>query len=331
MTEAESNNYPRISINIPVKEYNPHLDECIRHCLELDYPNFEIVVLPDDACAPPDPAIKIIPTGEVGPSDKRDIALLHSDGEILAYLDDDTFPRRDWLRNAVRHFHRPQVAAVGGPAVTPESDGYLQKASGHVYSSIACSGSLIYRYVPRKGREVDDYPTCNFLVRKEIMQTLGGFDNKFWPGEDTIACLRITKELGKKIIYSPEVLVYHHRRKLFGPHLKQVWSYAVHRGYFVKKFPETSRRLTYSLPTMFIAGLIGGSLIALTYPPLRFFFLTALILYFLMIFLESLKWKNAAMVPVVILGTFLSHLVYGVGFLKGLLAKRLREERVAEE
>ena len=326
MTQAESNSYPRISINIPVKEYNPHLEECIRHCLELDYPNFEVLVLPDDACASPDPSVKIIPTGALGPSDKRDIALRHSDGDIVAYLDDDTFPRRDWLRNAVRHFDRPLVAAVGGPAVTPDSDGYLQKASGCVFSSVSCSGGLTYRYVPRRAREVDDYPTCNFLVRKEVMEELGGFDNKFWPGEDTIACLRMTTELGKKIVYSPDVLVYHHRRKLFGPHLKQVWNYAVHRGYFVKRFPETSRRPTYFVPSIFVGGLFMSTAAAIAYPPLRPGFLALIGVYLLIIALDSLRSASPAMVPAVVLGAFLTHLAYGVGFIKGLFAKRLEDK-----
>jgi len=326
MTKAENNNYPKVSINIPVKEYNSHLDECIRYCQKLDYPDFEIIVLPDESCTLPYSAIKIIPTGAVGPSHKRDIAMKHSKGEILAYLDDDTFPRSDWLKNAIKHFEKPLVAGVGGPAVTPGSDSYLQKASGNVYSSLACSGGLAYRYVPRKSREVDDYPTCNFLVRKEIMEKLGGFDTNFWPGEDTTACLQITKNLGKKIIYSPDVLVYHHRRKLFIPHLKQVWSYALHRGYFVKKFPETSRRPTYFIPTFFVLALIMGLVTAIIYQPFRLFFIVAVAFYFLIMVLENLKWGSPAMVPVVTLGTFFTHIIYGIGFLKGLFSRRLEEE-----
>ena len=298
----------------------------MQHCLNLDYPDFEILVLPDNSCTFPYPGIKVVPTGAVGPSHKRDIAREYSEGKILAYLDDDTYPHPDWLRNAVKHFDQKEIAAVGGPAVTPPSDGFMQKASGHVYSSFACSGSLVYRYVPRKGREVDDYPTCNFLVRKEVMEELGGFDTSFWPGEDTIACLQITKNLEKKIVYAPDVLVYHHRRKLFNQHLKQVWSYAVHRGYFVKRFPETSRRLTYFMPTLFVMGLIMGSILSILNPIAQVFFLAALSFYFFLITLESLINTKLIMVPVVISGIFSTHVTYGVGFLKGLFSGRLKEE-----
>lgn len=34
-------NTPQVSINIPLKEPNKYLDECIRHCADLNYPDFE--------------------------------------------------------------------------------------------------------------------------------------------------------------------------------------------------------------------------------------------------------------------------------------------------
>ncbi len=158
------------------------------------------------------------------------------------------------------------------------------------------------------------------------MKELGGFNTDFWPGEDTIACLQITKELGKKIIYAPDALVYHHRRKLFIPHLRQIWSYALHRGYFVKRFPETSLSLTYFIPAFFVLGLIAGLVLSIFSPPFRIFFLIAIALYFLLILLESLAKVGLKMAPAVIFGIFLTHITYGVGFVKGLFARKLKEE-----
>jgi len=249
-------NKPFVSIIIPVKRFNKNLNECIDYCLKLDYENFEVIVLPDDIDYSSDkffstiPAaesnkLKIITTGNIGPSEKRDIGIENSKSDIIAFLDDDTYPVSDWLDNAIKNFSDPEIAAVGGPAVTPDSDNLLQKSSGLVYSSYFASGQYVYRYVPKKKIFIDDYPSCNFIVRREIIEKIGGFSNCFWPGEDTVLCLKITKELGKKIIYDPNVLVYHHRRELFIPHLKQVANYGLHRGYFVKKFPETSLRFSY--------------------------------------------------------------------------------------
>ena len=121
-------------------------------------------------------------------------------------------------------------------------------------------------------------------VKKDVFTELGGFDTAYWPGEDTKFCLDLVNK-GYKIIYDPKAIVYHHRRDLFLPHLKQVTSYALHRGYFVKKFPETSFRLGYFMPSFFviflISGMIASALIssfAMYYAAILSFYLAMLIL-----------------------------------------------------
>jgi len=326
-----------VSIIIAVKTWQKNLEECIGNCLQLDYPEFEIIILPDADIGAVPPLAKIlsakgtvpiivIPTGPLSPAQKRDIALSYAKGEILAFLDDDAYPPKDWLKNAINNFSDPFVAAVGGPAVTPENDDLKQKASGRVYSSFLVSGKYAYRYLPKRRIEVDDYPSCNFLIRKSIMQELGGFKTGFWPGEDTKLCLDITKKLGKKIIYDPAVLAYHHRRPLFMPHAKQVANYALHRGYFVKRYPETSLRLPYFIPTLFLFSLIAGAILCAFIIPIRIIYLLGLILYFSLVFIFSVS-KELRFIPYVFSGIILTHITYGLYFLKGLLAKTLSEEK----
>jgi GT2 family glycosyltransferase len=188
------------------------------------------------------------------------------------------------------------------------------------------SGQYRYRYIPQKMRDVDDYPSCNLLVRKSVMDSLGGFDTKFWPGEDTKLCLDITHKLKKKIIYDPQVLVYHHRRKIYLAHLKQISNYGLHRGYFVKKYPETSLRLSYFLPTFFVLGLVSGGVISMLAPWFKTVYLTCLGLYLLLAFISSLSKELQLIFPVFFVIIF-SHIAYGIFFLKGLFSTRLSEEK----
>ena len=94
----------KISIVIPVKEINDYIRESILHILAMDYDNFEVLIFPDIASAEVFPKTKIIATGKVGPSQKRNLALPYATGEILAFLDDDAYPKKDWLAKAVSHF-----------------------------------------------------------------------------------------------------------------------------------------------------------------------------------------------------------------------------------
>ncbi len=258
-------------------------------------------------------------------------------GEIIAFLDDDAYPEPCWLKNALVNFDDPEVAAVGGPAVTPDNDSLAQKASGAIYSTVLVSGQYVYRYIPREKLFVEDFPSCNFLVRKAVMLELGGFKTDFWPGEDTKLCLDITKRLSKKIIYDPKVKVYHHRRAVFSGHLKQIASYAYHRGYFVKRYPETSLKPAYFVPSLFLFLLALGGILAAVFPVFQLLYFSCLSLYlFIILVFSLLSGKKvsfglkgiglAVLIIDIFIGIILTHLFYGLYFIKGILAHRLREE-----
>ncbi|MFC1753738.1 glycosyltransferase [Thermoproteota archaeon] len=315
--------FPPVSIIIAVKANNRFLEECVSRCLEIDYPFFEIIIMPDDMIGTySDPRIKIVPTGATLPAAKRDIGCENANGQIIAFLDDDTYPTKDWLKQAVLNFNEEAVACVCGPAVTPNDDSFLSKASGKIYESIAISGPARFRYVPMKKRTTDDFPSCNFLIRKNIFQQIGGFQTKFWPGEDTILCSQVVHELYRKIVYDPLVKVFHHRRPLYKSHLKQIISYALHRGYFVKRFPKTSRRLGYFLPSLIVASnifsIIGGFFL-----DSRWFVVLGSYLGMMLFFSLS---PNAKMTYYVFTGSISSHFLYGIYFLKGLFSRKLKEE-----
>lgn len=313
----------KVSIIIPVREINDYIREAIPHHLRLDYPDYEILIFPDEPSEETFPRTRIIPSGKTGPAEKRDMALEHARGEILAFIDDDAYPRPDWLKNAVTHFDDPSVGAVGGPAVTAENDGLLRQASGKVYESFLCSGGYTYRYIPGKLMDVEDLPSVNLIVRKDVFAQIGGYDSNFYPGEDTKLCLDIIKLADKRIVYDPDVLVYHHRRKLFREHLKQSNNYALHRGYFAKVLPDTSRKMVYFVPSLFVLGLVAGPLLALLCPPLWYLYFSVLLLYFLLLVASTVNLKN---IPVWILsmaGVFLTHVGYGIGFVRGLLSREL--------
>jgi len=317
------------SIIIPVKYKNDYLLESIENCLKLDYLNYEIIVFPDKTFDYGNDRVKIIGTGNIGPAEKRDLSIKYAKGEILAFLDDDAYPREDWLKNAFNYFRDNLISAVCGPAITPSDDNLMQKLSGEIYSSSIASGGTIHRYRPvNKSFEVDDFPSVNFLVKKKDFKAVGGFDSTFWPGEDTKLCLDLIN-MGKKIIYDPKILVYHHRRKSFRKHLVQSASYAIHRGYFVKRYPKNSLKLGYFVPSLFILFLVIGFAFAMINLYVMYFYLLVLVLYILLLLINSVasfvRNKNAKLSFLLIPGIFLTHIFYGFGFIKGLLTRDLKK------
>lgn len=315
---------PKISIIIPLYIINERFFKDLKKFNKLNYENYEILIVCDKFIKISNPKTKIILTGKnrTGPAEKRDIAIKIAKGKICAFIDDDAYPDKNWLVNSIIHFKHPEIAAVGGPGITPKEDKYWEQLTGLVYGSFFCAGRAQYRFIKRKMQFVDDYPAYNLLVRKKVLQEVDGYGSHFYGGEDTFLCLKIVKK-GYKIIYDPEVIVYHHRRSLFVPYLKQIANIGRHRGYFAKKFPETSRRFDYFLPSILALGLFIMPL--LSYFNIIFLILyLVLILFFTILAMFSVRLEtNLINAFLVALGIICTHISYGFNFIVGLLKKEL--------
>ena len=313
---------PLVSIIIPCKDVDGYTRECIEYCKKLDYANFEIILLPDDDTKLID-GVRTIATGSVPPGVKRNIGVKNAGGTFCAFIDNDAYPRSDWLTSALKYFEDANVAGVGGPGLTPEANGLMQKAGGYVLSSYV-AGNLSSRNKTKTSFESDDIHSCNFIARKAVLEEAGGWNEKYWPGEDTLMCLAI-KKLGKKLIMAFDVVVYHHRRSLFKPHLTQVSRFGEHRGFFFKKFPENSAKLTYFFPSLIVLSLLAEVLLSFLFP----FFVYILLLSAATILALSMvgalmSVRTPKLVLLVWLGIILTYIVYGVFFLSGLAKRDLK-------
>jgi glycosyltransferase involved in cell wall biosynthesis len=319
-------NAPKISVIVPLKRLNAYAAECLRHLRSQTYRNFDVYVITDEPqCMDvPDLDVYFLASGPVPPNVKRMQAARASDAEIVAFIDDDAYPTPGWLEAAIGHFADASVIGVGGPGVTPPQDSAQRQASGAVYASRLVSASYVYRYLPRAQCDVDDYPSCNLIVRREPFLKHVPACLRYWPGEDTKLCLLLTREEGKRIVYDPQVAVYHHRRDLFWGHFRQVWNYAVHRGFFAKRYPETSLRPQYFIPSAFVLANLAF-LPLWRAPSLRVPLLLVVGLYVVLTALASLEALRAhrANPLLVALGIYLTHVTYGFGFLLGIARPEL--------
>lgn len=337
-------NHPFVSIIIPIKEINHHLTS--ENLPELDkqtYKNYEVLVLPnkeeeiDKELLKKYRWLKIIPTGKVTrPAEKRDIGVKKSKGEIIAFIDDDAYPTPSWLEHAVKVFQEQKIAAVCGPGVLPPNSNLWEKIFDEVLKNPMGSGNYRYRFVQGKKRYVDDYPSMNFFIQKNIFEKLGGFNNDYWPGEDSKLCNDLVHKEKGKILYDPKVVIYHHRRNNLKGYLRQHGNYGFHRGAFFAQGDQNSRRLSYLMPTFFVAYLILLISILLLQ---QFFTINKMLFYaFLIPFLMYLSgeiiifflsfWKSMSLIVSAgsILVIAFTHITYGIMFVKGYIRGKNRNK-----
>ena len=289
---------------------------------------WEVLILTNDECEDEwyDSRIRTIATGRLGPARKRDIGAELATGDILVFLDDDSYPRDDLLEVADRHFCDSEVVAIGGPGITPLEDTFWQRVSGAAFLS-RLSGGNPERYLGIGApRLVDDWPSVNFMIRRDLFLQLGGFDCNYWPGEDTLLCRKLIKNTGRQIVYVPDLVVWHHRRSGFFKHLLQIGNYAKHRGYFAKRFPENSRKLQYFIPTLFAIFVLASCFATLLPFPLQIAILSGWLLYsaaLIRAWFEIAEHEDAAVATMALPYIVTTHFWYGIQFAVGLMVPKL--------
>lgn len=299
------------------EEFNKNLDACLTALLKQGFENFEVIAVVSKPFEFHGVRIYSRPELSGNPSAKRNFGVTQARGEILSFLDDDCVPTEDWIIRGVKAITPLRCDVVCGPMVTPPRSTLMERASGYLLESAIVMGEETYRNCVGKRREVMDFPSANFFIRKSDFLKVGGFDKRFWPGEDTKLCLDIINKLNKKIIYDPKVLVYHRRKPLFVKFLQQSARYGRQRGRFVWLFPKTSRKISYFIPSVFLGYLI------LIMFKINSIFLVPLVLYIFLILLEGvrviLRDGNILTGVVFMVGVFFTHVVYGVNFLRGFI------------
>ncbi len=115
-------------------------------------------------------------------------------GDVIAFTNDDTAARADWLRNGWETFEQ-DVQAAWGRVVIP------------------CSTSPDDYEYRRKNQERIEFPGANCFCRKQALEELGGFDERFtlaWR-EDADLYFRLLARAGR-VVHAPSAVMTHPMR-----------------------------------------------------------------------------------------------------------------------
>jgi len=314
----------KICIIVPFIELNDYVLECIEGCLNLNYSNYEIILLSENKINLPlkyvKKNVKTIEVGRLNIAAARNIGInLCKDTDFYAFIDSDAYPTKDWLKEAVKSFEiYPDIWGVGGPNITPPKEDILRRAVGNSQKSFLVSGLRSYRKKIAKSRLCYDLPSCNLIIKKEAMDYLKGFNEKLITGEDLELCNRIVKN-NKKILYSEKVIVYHHNRKIFKPYFFQKVTYGLSTFKLIKESPSILNLYLF-FPFLFLLFLIITPFLELINMHILFLWSAVIILYLSMIFVETLRYsKNRLEIPFTFVAIIIGNLAPGIGSFLALI------------
>lgn len=213
---------PRVSVVVCSYNGARTLRQCLHSLAELDYPDYEVILVNDGSTDETPsilsefPSVRVVHQENLGLSAARNAGLRAATGSVVAYTDADCFVDPHWLTHLVYQFQRTDAAAVGGPNLTPP-DGWLAACVG------ASPGQPTH--VLESDHVAEHIPGCNMAFRREALLAINGFDVRYRKaGDDVDVCWRL-QQAGKWITFAPGAFVWHHRRQGPRAYLRQQAGY----------------------------------------------------------------------------------------------------------
>ena len=217
------NSVKKITIIIPMRDGVELSQRCVESLTQkTHYPNYEIVIV-DNGSQTPEAKdwLKTI-SYRVLSYEKpfnysaiNNFAVKQTDGEWLLFLNNDTeIFEADWLTAMAEHIQRLEVGVVGAQLLFPNKT--IQHA-GVVLGLAGAANHPFLRGKPTAAREIRMVRNWSavtgacFMMRREVFNEVGGFDEEHFPihYSDVDLCLRIQKR-GYWIVYTPYAKLIHH-------------------------------------------------------------------------------------------------------------------------
>jgi len=205
----------KISVIIPTYNRPVSLEKCLDALVNqtVDSSAWEVVVV-NDGGEPLDSLLtkyqnrincKSINQENCGPASARNAGVERAAGQIIALLDDDCLPERNWIQQIINHAKPGTI--IGGKVNNFYNENLFSEASQVL---------IDFLYAFNEGRKDAFFTSNNFCLFREDFVRLKGFSTAFQTsaGEDREFCVRAENQ-GVKLIFNPEMKIRHAHKLSF--------------------------------------------------------------------------------------------------------------------
>ena len=270
---------PSATVVIATRDRPERLGPCLDAVFELEYPNFEVVVVDNDPSS--DSTAKLMATrcalesrlsyvreNRRGLASAHNCGLRSARGAIVAFTDDDVLVDRHWLVELVIPFvDDPLVAGASGLILPAELETPSQRM-------LEIHGRFGKGFAPRlydlEANRPDDplFPFAagklgsgaNMAFSAEWLSSIGGFDpatgvgTAAMGGDDLLALFRVIAS-GRRLAYRPGSLVWHHHHRDEASLRRQAYGYGVGLGAYLTSAAVHEPRMLASMLRQVPAGI----------------------------------------------------------------------------
>ncbi|MBM3328718.1 MAG: glycosyltransferase family 2 protein [Calditrichaeota bacterium] len=204
----------KASILVPAFNEGKVIEQSIRSLLQLDYPNYEIIVIDDGSTDDTlrrartmegrrgNVRVRVLTQRNAGKAAALNHGLRVATGDVIVCMDSDSKLSRDTLRTGMRYFIDPTIGAVAGNVKVFNRTNLLTRLQALEY----IEGLNLVRRAQAYLRAVNIVPGPIGLFRRTVLYEVGGWDSDTY-AEDCDLTLKILTT-GYGIEYEPDAISY---------------------------------------------------------------------------------------------------------------------------
>lgn len=231
----------KISFCIPAYNCVDTIEKCLESIINLTYPDKEIIVVEDGSTDKTNETISsfvrkygnityIHHDGRLGRGLARQKALEKATGEYVALLDADGFiTNKNWVEKMLGNFTENRIAGVFSLSKAINSESSIARYWDYLTIAILTPRQITH-----------SAGTGNTLIKKNVLDEVGGFDVRLWSAEDGDLSEKISKR-GYVFYYEPDCLMSREQPSSIKEVIFKEMDYAFWHGkraYYNGNFPK---------------------------------------------------------------------------------------------
>ena len=325
---SPSNPKPRVSIVLPCRNEQGHIQDCLESILKQELPEGDLEILvadglsTDDTCeylremAKAHPQIRVLENPGRIVSTGLNAAVRIARGDIIVRMDAHTVYAPDYVRQCLQLIESTGADNVGGPMQTTATT-YMERAIRAVFHSAAMVGGARSHLTSYEGYVDTVIYGC---WKKAVFQRIGYFDEELVRNQDDEFNFRLI-QAGGRIYQSPRIRSWYHVRGSLQALFRQYMQYGYWKVLVIRKhrMPASWRHL---VPGLFVGILCLLAVMGLLWSPASWMAARLAMAYAFAALTAAVfiaVRTQATLLPVLPAVIACFHFGYGYGFLRGVL------------